>query len=100
MMAAPRCIARGERFAWRGLAGARPELSRRQVPESGTGLLRATTALDRFWRAVDSAGIPAPGELGPGLAFCPARVGDGAASASEMRRFRVASFLASSACVR
>ena len=63
-MAAPCCIARGERVAWRGLAWARPPvLSRRQVPESGVGLLRSTTALDRFWRAVDSAGMPAPGEL-------------------------------------
>ena len=55
-------------------------LSRRQAPESGVGLLRPTTDLDRFRRAVDccwgSAGMPALGELGPGLALCPARVGD------------------------
>ena len=38
-MAAPRCIARGERVAWRGLVGARPVLSRRQVPESVIGVI-------------------------------------------------------------
>ena len=102
----PRIAAAGDKIAWRGLpeGAARPALSRRHPPWSGTGSV-SWSCLARFLPAAPSVRwdvtlIPAPGELFPGFPFCAARVGDGAISASAMRRLSVASFFASSASFR
>ena len=97
-MAAPRCIVRGERVAWRGLAGARPVLSQRQVPESGVGLLRPTTDLDSDFGEFGPHASTRCGERGlPGgqegrpfasqpTAWTAARAGDGTRKLERYQR--------------